>query len=238
MFQTGVATEVELIVTACKLVGLTNREESLRLSARTSCSTAEISLLSKLQTGWSSMAHGNELPTTCSHDQFLRSCSSYHASRMRTSSEQPVLPKACSSASVPQEETTEERDGTCSKLQEKEADSSREPMVSAGRRSPNPTSSATCKLDNEEATSEMTAKRKLSSISTRNSDGETLDHIQSMPVQISGSSREIASSTEGGMCQFSDNPTFAREKISHRAFSRGNACRDSAEHRSGETRSA
>ena len=36
-----------------------------------------------LQTGWSSKRDGNELPTTCSRDLFLRSCSSYRASWMR-----------------------------------------------------------------------------------------------------------------------------------------------------------
>ena len=90
VLQGGVTTEVELIVATSELVGsdpqnealhnpyrqvptgfsLTNsvnqpRGEPPTLNTRTPKSTAEISLVSNTQTGWSSKGHANELPTTC-----------------------------------------------------------------------------------------------------------------------------------------------------------------------------
>ena len=109
-----------------------------------------------------------ERTATCSHGLFLRSYSSYHASRMRASSGRSVSTTTCSSPSRPSPTTTEETDherkGDLSRTSwcGRDAVFSKDPVVSAGRRSPNPTSSVTWRLAGEAATSEIMA----SSIST------------------------------------------------------------------------
>ena len=112
---------------------------------------------------------------------------------------QPDSPTARSSASGPPSTTTggdkprAERDLFKASREGREAELSRETVVLAGRRSPNPPSSATCKLTNDEATSEMTAERKTLEhlhVNTLQSSGETFNHVQSMPAQHRSTGRE------------------------------------------------
>ena len=114
VFQGGAAIESELVAVAGELVSSDPKMRLLKIlivrfqivlwhrlvettTKRTSRSQhedpvlTEISLLSNLQTGWSSKGHANELPTTCSSD-------------LRAPSGQPVLLATRSSSSRPSAE--------------------------------------------------------------------------------------------------------------------------------------
>ena len=97
--------------------------------------------------------HANELPTTCSHNLFTRSCSSYHASSVRASSgQQNLLVSVETNNHDHRRRQTKGGTGLVQSFKRRAKDSLLQGpvLVLAGRRSPSPPSSVTWRLPGDE----------------------------------------------------------------------------------------
>ena len=163
-------------------LSFTNSLNQLRGEPPTPSSTAENSPLSSLRTGWSSTGHANELPTTCSHDLFLRSCSSYHASRTRASPGQRPARQRRDHHPRPQVETDQERNGTRRTLFQGPSNVGRWAFTKPS-------------LLDLEAGQRICDRGNFS----RPKNSRARPHIHNVPAQKRSPCREFASRAEGGM---------------------------------------